>query len=128
MDYKKLDGVSKFSLIFAVVIFCSIFSGFAGAAEIAGLGLQPGALGFAGTYALRSYEPQLTGRGVTFALICRSLTYEDNEPQNDYQLNIAHSCFADSNVSFAGTVSLDAGISEHATAIGAILTGSDPNA
>jgi hypothetical protein len=39
--------------------------------------LQPQSLNHAGIYALRRIEPDLTGLGVRFAVICRSITYID---------------------------------------------------
>ncbi|MHC4806885.1 MAG: hypothetical protein ACYTBX_11610, partial [Planctomycetota bacterium] len=37
--------------------------------------LQPRGLNHAGVYALRQINPNLTGAGVKFAIICRSVTY-----------------------------------------------------
>ena len=90
--------------------------------------LQPAAFNYTGTYSLRESDPNLTGKGVAIAAVCRSLTYLDGQPQNDYRLNTEHKCFLDSNVSFVDGLSLKPGISEHSTAIGAILVGHDPNA
>ena len=53
--------------------------------------LQPQGLNFSGIYALSQLDPNLTGSGVKFAVICRSNTYIDGEPQNDYRPNIKHS-------------------------------------
>ena len=68
-------------------------------------GFQPGALDYAGIYGLRSSDPNLTGEGVTVAMVCRSITYLEGQPQNDYKLNIDHDCFTASNVSLANRVS-----------------------
>jgi len=90
--------------------------------------LQPQALEFTGTCMLRQIEPQLTGRGVTVGAICRSMTYIDTEPQNDYRPYTSHRCFAGKNVSFFDDGWIEAGFSGHSTAISSILIGSDPNA
>ena len=52
--------------------------------------LQPQGLEYAGIYSLKQIEPNLTGEGVRFAVICRSITYIDDEPQNDYRPDIEH--------------------------------------
>ncbi len=91
---------------------------------------QPASLYYSGTYELRENDPTLTGAGTKIATICRSLTYLDDQPQNDYRINVTHDCLANSNITFAGDSDplFDAeNISSHATAIGGILAGSDPN-
>jgi len=90
--------------------------------------LQPKGLEHAGIYALRRIDPNLTGEGVKFAVICRSITYIDDEPQNDYRPDIGHSCFKASRFSFHDQEQLPAGISPHSTAICSILLGEDYNA
>jgi len=55
--------------------------------------LQPKALSRTGIHALRDIDPNLTGTGVQFAVISRSITYIDKEPQNDYRPSIWHNCF-----------------------------------
>ena len=70
----------------------------------------------------------MTGSGVKFAVICRSNTYIDGEPQNDYRPNIEHNCFKDKQLKFRDQAELAAGISPHSTAICSILLGEDPNA
>lgn len=87
--------------------------------------LQPAALDTTGTYSLRRIEPALTGKGVTIAAVCRSLTYIDGKPQGDYRLNIDHACFGSRDIHFADTLH-NAGVSFHSTAIGGILVGNDP--
>ncbi len=84
-------------------------------------------LEYVGTFDLRQIDPELTGVGVTIASVCRSITYIDGQPQNDCRINTLHDCFTDGNVNFSNGINPDDGISEHATAIGAILIGSDPN-
>ena len=90
--------------------------------------LQPQGLDYAGIYALQQADPNLTGAGVRVAVICRSITYIDGEPQNDYRPNTQHNCFADKQFDFHDQNELPAGISPHSTAICSILFGSDPNA
>ena len=55
--------------------------------------VQPQSLDYTGIYELRQLDPDLTGSGIKFAVICRSITYIDGEPQNDYRPNIEHDCF-----------------------------------
>ncbi len=90
--------------------------------------LQPQGLEHAGIYALRQIEPNLTGDGVKFAVICRSITYIDDEPQNDYRPDIEHDCFKASELRFFDQSQPPAGISPHSTAICSILFGEDPDA
>jgi hypothetical protein len=90
--------------------------------------LQPQGLKHTGVYALRQMEPDLTGAGVKFTVICRSFTYIDDEPQNDYRPNIWHNSFENSRFSFHDQATLPTGISPHSTAICSILLGEDPNA
>jgi len=89
--------------------------------------LQPQALGQRGVYALRSIDPNLTGSGVKFAVICRSITYADDEPQNDYRPNSQHNCFKDKQFGFYDLGEPAAGISAHSTAICSVLVGEDKN-
>ena len=90
--------------------------------------LQPQGLNYAGIYALRELDPNLTGAGVKFAIISRSITYINGEPQNDYRPNTEHNCFANKQINFHDQGKLPAGISAHSTAICSILLGEDPNA
>ena len=90
--------------------------------------LQPQGLNYAGIYALRQLDPNLTGSGVKFAVISRSITYIDGEPQNDYRPSTENKCFADKQFDFHDQHELSAGISPHSTAICSILFGEDPDA
>jgi hypothetical protein len=90
--------------------------------------LQPQGLNVSGIYALRQLDPNLTGAGIKFAVICRSNTYIDGVPQNDYRPGIEHSCFKDKHLKFIDQAELAAGTSPHSTAICSILLGEDPNA
>ncbi len=90
--------------------------------------LQPQGLNHTGIYALREIDPTLTGAGVRFALVCRSFTYIDETPQNDYQPDISHNCFRANRLTFHDRSALPAGISPHSTAVYSILLGEDPRA
>ncbi|MHC4911838.1 MAG: S8 family serine peptidase [Planctomycetota bacterium] len=90
--------------------------------------LQPQGLNHTGIYALRQIDPNLTGSGVKFAVICRSITYIDGEPQNDYRPSVENNCLTDKQLTFHDQGSPPAGISPHSTAICSILLGEDPNA
>ena len=90
--------------------------------------LQPQGLNYAGLYQLRQLDPNLTGAGVKFALVSRSITYIDGEPQNDYRPASDHDCFKDTQYIFHDQQLLAAGISAHSTAVCSILLGRDPNA
>ena len=88
--------------------------------------VQPAALEATGTYGLRRLDPLLTGRDVTIAAVCRSLTYIGGHPQYDYRLNMNHVCFAGRDIQFADSSEDYGAVSPHATAIGGILAGRDP--
>jgi hypothetical protein len=90
--------------------------------------MQPHAFNQLGLHALRQVEPGLTGSNVSFAVICRSQTYVDGQPQNDHHPNVSHNCFADTTFIFHDALSQPVGISPHATAVCSILFGQDPNA
>jgi hypothetical protein len=87
--------------------------------------LQPQGLEYTGVYALRQLDPNLTGEGVKLAVISRSYTYVDDEPQNDYRPDNSHNCFKMSRFGFKDQAKLPAGISPHSTAICSILFGED---
>lgn len=90
--------------------------------------VQPEALGVAGVYKIRAIDPNLTGRGVDIGLVCRSETYSDLKPQNDYRPDISHNSFKEIKVRFHNDGTAVAGISGHSTAIASILTGFDNDA
>jgi len=90
--------------------------------------LQPQGLRHAGVYTLQQMDPELTGAGVKFAVISRSFTYVNDEPQNDYRPNIDHRCFTDTQFTFYDQGNLPAGVSPHSTSICSILLGEDPAA
>jgi hypothetical protein len=97
-----------------------------GATESDSLANQPQALNWAGIYALRQIDPNLTGAGVRLGVICRSLTYLDGNPQNDYQPNAKHACFRNASLQLHHGRPLPARESPHSTAVCSILFGEDP--
>ncbi len=90
--------------------------------------LQPQALNPTAIYTLRQIDPNLTGLGIKFAVICRSITYIDGKPQNDYRPSTEHNCFGQKQLAFRDQAELPAGVSAHSTAICSILLGDDPDA
>jgi hypothetical protein len=90
--------------------------------------LQPQGLNYSGIYELRRINPDLTGKGVKFAVVSRSINYTNGEPQNDYQPNTKHNCFNGKKFTFHDQNELPAGLSAHSTAMCSILLGEDPNA
>lgn len=89
---------------------------------------QPQALNWVGLQDLHQVDPNLTGTGVNFGVVCRSFTYNAaGEPQNDYLPNARHACFENAGLSFHSTLAQTPGTSNHATAICSILFGHDPN-
>jgi hypothetical protein len=90
--------------------------------------LQPRGLSHAGIYALRQIATDLTGFGVSYAVICRSINYIDGLPQNDYQPNIEHKCFEAARFNFHDQGGPTPSISHHSTAVCSILFGEDPDA
>jgi hypothetical protein len=89
---------------------------------------QPQGLSYAGVYQLKQIDPNLTGAGIKFAIVSRSITYIDGEPQNDYRPASDHNCFKDTQYIFHDQQLQPAGISPHSTAVCSILLGRDPNA
>lgn len=90
--------------------------------------LQPQALNHTGIHDLKKIDPNLTGSDVKFTVVCRSITYIDGEPQNDYRPSTEHNCFSSDLFTFKDQPGLPPGISPHSTAICSILFGDDPNA
>jgi hypothetical protein len=89
---------------------------------------QPQALNWAGVHDLRQSDPDLTGAGVRLGVICRSLTYLNGNPQNDYQPNTKHTCLANAQLQYHDSRLLPAQESPHSTAVCSILFGDDPAA
>jgi len=108
------------------VFFCA--AAIAADDRVQGNALQPQGLDYAGVYVLRQEDPSLTGAGIKFAVVCRSITYVNGEPQNDYQPDVKHQCFRPGQISFYDQNDIPTGISPHSTAVCSILFGEDPNA
>ncbi len=117
----------RLCIMLSMILICA-FSSFAYTDSNSDSSPQPKALNHTGVYSLRQIDPDLTGRGVKFAVVCRSITYIDGEPQNDYRPNIEHNCFKTGNLEFKDQGQLPAGISQHSTAACSILLGEDPYA
>lgn len=110
-------------------VYIAAFVCFVAAASADGtLSTEPAALDFTNTHSLWRADPNLTGEGVVIGAICRSMTYVDGEPQNDYRFNMSHNSLYDSDVSFTDGTDGQFGTSEHATSIAGILLGLDENA
>jgi hypothetical protein len=92
------------------------------------VGLEPAALEYARIRELTLQDPNLTGRDVLVAAVCRSMTYINDAAQNDYRINMNHNSLYRSNVAFADGTDGSFGISAHATAIAGILIGQDDTA
>ena len=128
-----MAGTSKKPLVLGFIAYFLIFSGYictlaeAESPDSNNI-LQPKGLEYSGIYNLKGLDPTLTGEGVKFGVVCRSFTYIDDEPQNDYRPAIEHNCFRDTNFSFYDESGLQGGISPHSTAVCSILFGEDPNA
>lgn len=70
----------------------------------------------------------LAGDGVRIGAVCRSITYLNHQPQNDYRVDTRLNCFKGADIKFFDDGKLPPGISPHSTAIASILIGMDPNA
>jgi hypothetical protein len=126
-------GISKKPLVLGLIVFLIILlDSVCTVAEEQSLQnariLQPRALEYGGIYSLRQIDEALTGEGVKFGIVCRSFTYIDDEPQNDYRPFFEHNCLKDKNFSFYDQGELQSGYSPHSTAICSILFGEDLNA
>lgn len=89
--------------------------------------LQPMAFGPTGIYDLKALDNSLNGEGVKYAVLCRSFTYINGVPQNDYRPAVNHNCFSSSQFTFYQD-NKSYGISPHATSLCSILFGEDENA
>ena len=90
--------------------------------------IEPAALDAARIRSLQHTDPGLDGHGVVIATVCRSMTYLNGLPQNDYRFNMRHHSLNDADVLFDDHSDGSYGISQHATAIAGILVGLDNNA
>ena len=116
----------KIIIFYPAVVLAVLLAGRTIAAEDAQL--QPQFLVFSGISALKQADPNLSGDGVKIAVISRSFTYLDGEPQNDYRPNAEHNSFKDKEFEFNEDTDKSAGVSPHSTAVCSILFGNDPNA
>ncbi|MCE5341584.1 MAG: S8 family serine peptidase [Planctomycetaceae bacterium] len=89
---------------------------------------QYGAIDIAGINKVTAIDANLTGSGVSIGLVCRSNTYEDSFPQNDYRPDITHKCLQNSKINFYDDQYIAGANSNHSTQIASILVGSDSNA
>ena len=108
----------------SMVLLVSCFSVLA----LADMPLEPAALDYTHTRALSVMDPNLTGRDILIAAICRSMTYINNRPQNDYRFNMNHDSLYHADVAFADGTDGRLGISSHATAVAGVLIGQDNEA
>lgn len=99
---------------------------YAGEKDAPKLPMQPASLAFCGIRQIQEAEPNLTGQDVQVAAVCRSMTYLNGLPQDDYRFNMSHRCLKGSGVDFPDGSHGYYGLSSHATAIGGILVGLDP--
>jgi len=90
--------------------------------------LFPTNLNQLGIRQLQNKDPNLLGKDVNIALIARSFTYINSQPQNDYLPNRKHKALLNSEINYYDDKTKTAKTSPHSTAICSILTGSDPNA
>ena len=117
----------SFSTYFLLFIF--LFSNISKAQDLQdNIILHPQGLEQTGIYSLKNIDPELTGAGVKYAVICRSFTYIDGVRQNDYRPSTIHNCFKSREFNFNGRSELSSGVSPHSTAICSILFGEDPDA
>lgn len=90
--------------------------------------VEPAALDATGIRSVHRSDPNLDGSGVVVAAVCRSMTYFDGVPQNDYRFNMRHRSLGEADVLFEDHSDGKHGISPHATAVAGVLIGLDPQA
>jgi hypothetical protein len=122
-----LASILKTGGILLPLLACSVGVAF-GDIESPKYPLEPAALDISGIRELQQTDPNLTGTGIVIAAVCRSMSYLNGLPQNDYRFNMHHTSLAGANVLFDDHSDGLDGISSHATAIGGILIGLDPQA
>lgn len=110
-----------------IIAFLAVITGPVFAAR-AGLDVpQPEGLRAAGVYDLKHEQPSLDGTGLKIAVVCRSVTYLEGQPQNDFLPDIKHNCLAGSHLNLVSWPQLPREVSPHSTAVCSILFGKDPN-
>ncbi|MBN1796200.1 MAG: S8 family serine peptidase [Sedimentisphaerales bacterium] len=117
---------SRARLLAGSYILLIILTASVQAAEV--LEVQPENFKYAGIDKLQQENPSLTGKDTSIAVICRSLTYINGQPQNDYRPDVAHHCFGKTEFEFYDDGQSQPGLSNHSTSICSILFGYDPNA
>jgi len=122
----KTRGLSLLSCL--VIVFCAFGSISVAEDELFEAVLHPQSLKQAGIYAVRETDPNLTGEGMKFAVVCRSFSYVGDKLQNDYRPAIEHDCLEPARLRFYDGAEPPGGTSPHATAICSILFGEDPAA
>jgi len=110
------------------IVFIIMSAVFCGEGKASSNSLHPQALESVGLYPLREIDPNLTGSGVKIGLICRSLTYSNSEPENNYRPFVEHKCLRKKDFNFFDDGSPAADISPHSSAVSSILFGEDANA
>lgn len=116
------------SIVLAAMVFSAAAADVIEPSESAVSSLQPLAFDAVGLSSLKELEPQLTGSGVRFAVICRSFTYTDGQPQNDYRPDVRANCFSRKGFDFYDSNQPEAAVSPHSTAVCSLLFGEDANA
>ena len=126
MSKKSDKAAVSAPTLWGVAVLMAVCAAAAVAQSTDGLTIQPQGLSRIGIYALRQLDPNLTGEGVRVGVVCRSSTYRNGLPQNDYRPNADHTCFRKAKLHFYDDNTILAGISPHETAICSILFGEDP--
>jgi hypothetical protein len=103
------------------------FLGTAVFAEIP-LPTEPSALNYTQNHSLGEIDPNLTGDGTVIGAVCRSQTYINEQPQNDYRFNMNHKSLYDADIVFMDGTNGTYGISGHETSLAGVLLGIDDNA
>jgi hypothetical protein len=125
---RQVTGKYSKTAVSALIVYLGVFTAVSSAQESQLSLLQPQSLNKAGVYSLRQIDPSLTGEGVKFAVICRSYTYLDGQPQNDYRPFVGHNSLITNRFSFHDEALMPAGVSPHSTAVCSILFGMDTQA
>jgi hypothetical protein len=93
----------------------------------AGIDIQPENLKFANIDKLKLAYPSLNGQDITIAVISRSITYINGQPQNDYMPDMSHDCLSSAKLEFYNDNLSSPGVSDHSTSVCSILFGNDIN-
>jgi len=119
--------IRKTSILLLIFLAGTLLAPAASAADAnsfrPGRDLQPSALEEVGIRAVQALDPNLTGKGIRYALICRSMTYDQGHPRGDYRPRVSHQSLDGAKIDFAAQSHDPNSISSHSTAIGSILFG-----